>query len=91
MEFTVEQIAQVIGGEIQGDATIKISKLAKIQEGDGNSLAFLSNPKYENYLYTTQAGAVSKGYDDFCRRSLYLLYRTLRAIPQNHVMEPSRR
>ena len=45
MEFTVEQIAQLIGGRIQGDATIKISKLAKIQEGDGKSLAFLSNPK----------------------------------------------
>ncbi|MDB5273915.1 MAG: lpxD [Chitinophagaceae bacterium] len=58
MEFTVEQIAQVIGGKIQGDASIKISKLAKIQEGDSNSLAFLSNPKYENYIYTTRAGAV---------------------------------
>ena len=58
MEFTVEQIAQLIGGRIEGDATIKISKLAKIQEGDGKSLAFLSNPKYENYIYTTDAGAV---------------------------------
>lgn len=58
MEFTVEQIAQLIGGKVEGDATIKISKLAKIQEGDGKSLAFLSNPKYENYIYTTDAGAV---------------------------------
>ncbi|HSZ71040.1 MAG TPA: UDP-3-O-(3-hydroxymyristoyl)glucosamine N-acyltransferase [Cytophagaceae bacterium] len=58
MEFTVEQIAQLIGGKIQGDPTRKISKLAKIQEGDGHSLAFLSNPKYENYIYTTHAGAV---------------------------------
>ncbi len=58
MEFSVEQIAQLIGGQIQGNKTIKISKLAKIQEADGASLAFLSNPKYENFIYTTAAGAV---------------------------------
>jgi UDP-3-O-[3-hydroxymyristoyl] glucosamine N-acyltransferase len=58
MEFSVEQIAQLIGGQIQGEGTIKISKLAKIQEADGASLAFLSNPKYEHFIYTTAAGAV---------------------------------
>jgi UDP-3-O-[3-hydroxymyristoyl] glucosamine N-acyltransferase len=58
MEFTTSQIAQLIGGEIKGDQEAKISKLAKIQEADSKSLAFLSNPKYENFIYTTQAGAV---------------------------------
>ena len=58
MEFSVEQIAGLIGGQIEGDKNVKISKLAKIQEADGASLCFLSNPKYENFIYTTEAGAV---------------------------------
>lgn len=58
MEFSVEQIAQLIGGQIQGNKDTKISKLAKIQEADGASLAFLSNPKYESFIYATEAGAV---------------------------------
>lgn len=58
MEFSVEQISQLLGGRIEGDKNTKISKLAKIQEADGASLAFLSNPKYENFIYTTEAGAV---------------------------------
>ena len=58
MEFTVQQIAVMLGGEVQGDGTQKINMLAKIQDAKKGQIAFLSNPKYEQYLYTTQASAV---------------------------------
>lgn len=58
MEFTVQQIADLLQGTIEGDATRKISALDKIEEAKERSLAFLSNLKYEPFLYTTQAGAV---------------------------------
>jgi len=58
MEFTVAQIAQLLGGEVKGDPNLKINKLAKIQEGDLESLTFLSNPKYEQFVYSTEAGAI---------------------------------
>jgi UDP-3-O-[3-hydroxymyristoyl] glucosamine N-acyltransferase len=58
MEFTIRQIAAMLGGEIQGNGDDKINMLAKIQDAKKGQIAFLSNPKYENYIYSTQASAV---------------------------------
>jgi UDP-3-O-[3-hydroxymyristoyl] glucosamine N-acyltransferase len=58
MEFTVKQIASWINGEIVGDPEAKIKTLSKIEEGKPGSLSFLSNPKYNQYLYDTKATAV---------------------------------
>lgn len=58
MEFTVQQIAEVLGGIVEGDPTLGISSLAKIEEAQAGALSFLSNAKYEPFLYTTQASAV---------------------------------
>lgn len=58
MEFTVEQIADLLKGKVEGDTTAKVSTLAKIEEAQFGALAFLSNLKYEPYLYTTGASAV---------------------------------
>jgi UDP-3-O-[3-hydroxymyristoyl] glucosamine N-acyltransferase len=55
MEFTAEQIAEILQGEIVGDRTITVKGLAKIEEGHPQALSFLSNPKYEEYIYTTQS------------------------------------
>lgn len=58
MEFTVRQIAQMLGGEVQGNDTLPIRMLAKIQDGKPGHISFLSNPKYEQFIYTTKASAV---------------------------------
>ncbi len=58
MEFTVKQIATLLGGEVAGNETLAINKLAKIEEGQPGAISFLSNLKYEPHLYTTQASAV---------------------------------
>lgn len=58
MEFTVNQIAAMLGGEVSGNGNEKINMLAKIQDARQGQIAFLSNPKYEQYIYTTQATAV---------------------------------
>ncbi|MFN3839658.1 MAG: UDP-3-O-(3-hydroxymyristoyl)glucosamine N-acyltransferase [Cyclobacteriaceae bacterium] len=58
MEFTVEQIAAMLGGTIQGNGKGKINMLAKIQDAKAGQIAFLSNPKYENFIYSTGATAV---------------------------------
>lgn len=58
MEFTIKQIAAMLGGQVQGDEHAKINMLAKIQDAKPGQLAFLANPKYENFIYTTQASAV---------------------------------
>ncbi len=55
MKFTAEQIAGILEGEILGDSNAEVSKLSKIEEGTKGSLTFLSNPKYNSYIYTTNA------------------------------------
>jgi UDP-3-O-[3-hydroxymyristoyl] glucosamine N-acyltransferase len=58
MEFSAKQIADLLNGQIEGDANVKITKLAKIEEGVEGSISFLANPKYTQYLYTTKASLV---------------------------------
>lgn len=58
MEFTAEQIAQLIGGVIEGDAQSKINSFSKIEGGKPGAISFLSNPKYINYIYETQSSVV---------------------------------
>jgi len=53
MEFSAEQIAGILNGEILGDAEVKVNDLAKIEEGKKGTLSFLSNPKYEEFIYST--------------------------------------
>jgi UDP-3-O-[3-hydroxymyristoyl] glucosamine N-acyltransferase len=55
MKFTAEQIAGILEGEVVGNPNAEVSKLTKIEEGVEGALTFLSNPKYNNYIYTTKA------------------------------------
>lgn len=55
MKFTASQIAGILEGEVEGDPSIEVSKLSKIEEGMPGSLTFLANPKYTPYIYTTKA------------------------------------
>ncbi len=58
MEFSAQQIAGLLNGQIEGNVNVKVSKLSKIEEGEPGSISFLANPKYTSYLYTTNASLV---------------------------------
>ncbi len=58
MQFSAAQIAQIIGGKVEGDGEKKVASFGKIEEATTDELAFLANPKYEEYLYSTKAGIV---------------------------------
>lgn len=58
MEFTAEQIANVIGGRVEGNKDAKVHTFAKIEEGTEGAISFLSNPKYTHYLYNTKSSIV---------------------------------
>ena len=55
MKFKAQQIADILEGDVIGNPEEEVSKLSKIEEGEKGSLTFLSNPKYNSYLYTTKA------------------------------------
>lgn len=58
MEFTAKSIAEFLKGEIVGNPEVKVNNVAKIEEAESGTLAFLANPKYAKYLYTTNASIV---------------------------------
>ncbi len=64
MEFSASQIADLIGGKIEGNPETRINNVSKIEEGQPGTLSFLANPKYTPYIYSTLASAVIVG-DDF--------------------------
>lgn len=63
MEFTAQQIADLLQGSVQGDPNVKVNRLAKIEEGEPGALTFLANPKYEEFIYSTKASLVIVGED----------------------------
>ncbi len=58
MEFTAKQIADLIGGRVEGNENAKITTFAKIEEGKEGAISFLSNPKYTSFIYETKSSVV---------------------------------
>lgn len=58
MQFSAAQIAMIVGGKVEGDADTAVASFGKIEEAQDGQLAFLANPKYEEYLYTTKASII---------------------------------
>jgi UDP-3-O-[3-hydroxymyristoyl] glucosamine N-acyltransferase len=58
MEFNALTIAGFLKGDIVGNPDIKVNTIAKIEEGQPGALSFLSNPKYEHYIYDTKSSIV---------------------------------
>ena len=58
MEFKAQSIADFLGGTVEGDAQATVSDVCKIEEGKPGALAFLSNPKYNKYIYDSEASII---------------------------------
>jgi UDP-3-O-[3-hydroxymyristoyl] glucosamine N-acyltransferase len=58
MTFSASQIGAIVNGKIEGDANASVGSFGKIEEAQAGQLSFLANPKYEEYLYSTQASVI---------------------------------
>lgn len=58
MEFLAQQIAEFLGGTVEGNPQAAVNTFAKIEEGHAGAISFLANPKYAHYIYDTQASIV---------------------------------
>ncbi len=58
MEFSAQQIADFLKGEVVGNKDVKVNNFSKIEEGKRGTLTFLANPKYTHYIYETKADIV---------------------------------
>jgi UDP-3-O-[3-hydroxymyristoyl] glucosamine N-acyltransferase len=61
MTFSASQIALLIQARIEGNEKVEVASFGKIEEAQPGQLAFLANPKYEDFLYTTKATIVIIG------------------------------
>ena len=55
MELTAKFLSQLLHGSVEGDENAKATKFAKIEHGKPGTLSFFANPKYEEFVYTSQA------------------------------------
>jgi UDP-3-O-[3-hydroxymyristoyl] glucosamine N-acyltransferase len=58
MHFSAAQIAALINGKLEGNPEVLVNNFGKIEEAQAGQLAFLANPKYEEYLYSTRASII---------------------------------
>ncbi len=58
MEITAQKISDYLNGELEGDPSVVVSNISKIEDGVSGTLTFLANPKYTKYLYNTKASVV---------------------------------
>ncbi|OWY25712.1 UDP-3-O-(3-hydroxymyristoyl)glucosamine N-acyltransferase [Sphingobacteriales bacterium UPWRP_1] len=58
MQISIKQLAQLLNAEIEGNAEVLVSNLAKIEEAQSGDLSFIANPRYLHFAYTTRASAL---------------------------------
>lgn len=63
MEFSAQQLADLLQGTVEGDPDITVNQLSKIEEGTPHSISFLSNPAYAEHIYTSEASIVIVNHD----------------------------
>ncbi|MFC1889731.1 UDP-3-O-(3-hydroxymyristoyl)glucosamine N-acyltransferase [Thermodesulfobacteriota bacterium] len=63
---TLEELAVLVGGEVCGDGSVSVSRVAGIDEAGPGDITFLANPKYATALSTTGADAVIVAPDVTC-------------------------
>lgn len=56
--YTIKELAQKLGGDIQGDDNLVISSVATLESAGAGQLSFLANSKYRAQLESTQASVV---------------------------------
>lgn len=58
MQFTAEQIAAFVGGEVIGNPSVRVHDVSPIEEGREGTLSYITEEKYLPHLATTQASVV---------------------------------
>lgn len=58
MNLTVQEIADMVGGHVNGDPTVTITGVNGIREAEAGELCFVRDARYAQYLETTRAAAV---------------------------------
>ncbi len=55
MNLTAKEIADILHGTVEGNPEARISNFARIEHGKSGTISFFANPKYEPFVYTSNA------------------------------------
>lgn len=58
MEFKAKEIAEILGGTVDGNPEVSVTSFARIESGKPGTICFFANPKYEHYVYTCKADII---------------------------------
>lgn len=58
MEFKAKEIAEILGGTVDGNPEATVTTFARIESGRPGTICFFANPKYEQYVYTCKADII---------------------------------
>lgn len=58
MEFKAKEIAEILGGTVDGNPEATVSTFARIESGKPGAICFFANPKYEHYVYECKADII---------------------------------
>ena len=58
MEISAQSLAELLGGEVVGDPSVVVTAPARIEQARKGNVCFYANPKYEHYIYDTQASVL---------------------------------
>lgn len=58
MEFKAKEIAEILGGTVDGNPEVKVTSFARIESGRPGTISFFANPKYEQFVYTSKADII---------------------------------
>ncbi len=63
MRFTLREIAEMVGGRVEGDPDTVITGVSGVKEADEGDITFIAKPKYLALLHESKASAVVVGED----------------------------
>ena len=58
MEFKAKEIADILGGTVDGNPEATVTTFARIESGKPGAICFFANPKYEHYVYECKADVI---------------------------------
>lgn len=58
MEFKAKELAEILGGTVDGNPEATVSTFARIEQGKPGAICFFANPKYEHYVYERKADII---------------------------------
>ena len=58
MEFKAKEIAEILGGTVDGNPDATVTTFARIESGKPGAICFYANPKYEHYVYECKADII---------------------------------